>query len=116
MAVQGVLRGDPYDALGVPRNASPKMVKKAHRKLARANHPDRNPGNPKADHRFKEISEAYEMITGKVTKRAPTHDRGTFGASRATEQTGQAGGFQGGGIFGGCGPSASDFRIGREDL
>src|ERR687892_2617531 len=51
---------DPYKALGVDRKASAEEVKKAYRKLAREYHPDRNPGDEKAEERFKEIQQAYD--------------------------------------------------------
>jgi molecular chaperone DnaJ len=105
--VQGVLRGDPYDALGVPKDASSKVIKKAYRKLARANHPDRNPGDEVADLRFK-ITEAYEKITGK-SKIVKPSDRGTFSNSSTTPS-----GF-GGGIFGGP-PEATGFRRKPPDM
>lgn len=54
---------DYYQALGVARNADEKEIKKAFRKLAREYHPDMNPGNPEAERRFKEISEANEVLS-----------------------------------------------------
>ena len=53
---------DLYAALGVPRTASADDIKKAYRKLARKFHPDVNPGNRKAEERFKEISEANDIL------------------------------------------------------
>jgi DnaJ-class molecular chaperone len=54
---------DYYSILGVPKNAAEKDIKSAYRKLARKWHPDANPKNPKeAEERFKEISEAYEVL------------------------------------------------------
>ena len=53
---------DYYAALGVKKNASATAIKRAYRKLARTHHPDVNPGDPKAEQRFKEINEAYEVL------------------------------------------------------
>ena len=54
---------DYYKVLGVQRNASQDEIKKAFRKLARKHHPDVNPGDKKAEERFKEINEAYEVLS-----------------------------------------------------
>ena len=54
---------DYYEVLGVNRDASEEDVKKAYRKLAMKHHPDRNPDNPKAEERFKEAKEAYEILS-----------------------------------------------------
>jgi molecular chaperone DnaJ len=54
---------DYYEVLGVSRDASAKDIKKAYRKLALEFHPDRNPDNPEAETRFKEASEAYEVLS-----------------------------------------------------
>lgn len=54
---------DYYKTLGVPRSASPEEIKKAYRKLAMQYHPDRNKGDKGAEARFKEISEAYAVLS-----------------------------------------------------
>ena len=52
-----------YDILGVPRKSSDKDIRRAFRKLARQFHPDLNPGDSKAEERFKRINEAYEVLS-----------------------------------------------------
>jgi molecular chaperone DnaJ len=52
-----------YDVLGVAKNASQDEIKKAHRKLARQYHPDRNPGDASAEERFKEVQAAYDLLS-----------------------------------------------------
>ena len=54
---------DYYEVLGVSRGASEEEIKKAYRKLAKANHPDLHPGDKDAEARFKEINEAYEVLS-----------------------------------------------------
>lgn len=54
---------DYYAILGVPRDASDKDIKKAYRRLAREYHPDMNPNDPRAEEKFKEINEAYEVLS-----------------------------------------------------
>jgi len=54
---------DYYEILGVEKNASDDVIKKAYKKLALANHPDRNPGDEEAVGRFKEAAEAYEVLS-----------------------------------------------------
>jgi molecular chaperone DnaJ len=79
---------DLYEILGVSKNASPEEIKKAYRKLALQYHPDKNPGDKKAEEKFKEIAEAYAILSDQE-KRA-RYDR--FGHS-ATSGAGDFGGF-----------------------
>src|ERR1700719_1786333 len=54
---------DYYATLGVSKTATADEIRKAHRKLARKHHPDLNPGDKEADAKFKEIQEAYEVLS-----------------------------------------------------
>lgn len=67
------LMADYYDVLEVPRAATAEEIKKAYRKQALKFHPDKNPGDPDAEKRFKEISEAYEVLSD--DKKRQTYDR-----------------------------------------
>src|SRR5689334_23631488 len=79
-------RPDYYKTLGVGKNATDEEIKKAYRKLARQYHPDRNPGNKKAEERFKEISQAHDVLSDPEKRKA--YDRGQS----------PLGGFAGGGF------------------
>jgi molecular chaperone DnaJ len=70
------MRGDPYDVLGVARNADEKEIKKAFRALARELHPDVNRHDPEAEEKFKEAAEAYEILSD--TERRSVYDRFGF--------------------------------------
>jgi DnaJ-class molecular chaperone len=65
---------DPYQTLGVEKNASQEEIQKAYRQLAKKHHPDLNPGNKQAEEKFKEVSAAYDLL-GDADKRA-RFDRG----------------------------------------
>ena len=79
---------DYYEVLGVPKDATKDDIKKAYRKLAIANHPDKNPGNKAAEERFKEATEAYEVL-GDDQKRS-AYDQ--FGFAGVEGMGGGAGG------------------------
>ena len=85
---------DYYDVLGVERGASEADLKKAYRRLAMKFHPDRNSDDPKAEEKFKEATEAYEILTDDEKRAA--YDR--FG--HAGVDPNQGGGFGGQGNFG----------------
>ena len=78
---------DPYEMLGVARNASQDDIRKAYRKAAKETHPDLNPGKPEAEKRFKEVNAAYDII-GDAHKRK-RYDAGEIdetGAERRPER------------------------------
>src|SRR5262245_29356826 len=89
---------DFYEVLGVQRDASDEEIKRAYRKLASKYHPDRNPGDKSAETKFKEIQEAYDILSDK-TKRA-RYDQ--FGSADGS-------GFEGFG-GGGAGPGGFSFE------
>jgi len=90
---------DYYEVLEVHRNASDIEIKKAYRKLAIQFHPDKNPGDKAAEDKFKELSEAYEVLSD-AQKRAQYDQFGHAGVN--------AGGFSGGGFGFGAGTPFSD--------
>jgi curved DNA-binding protein CbpA len=70
---------DPYQVLGVPRDASAKDIKSAYRKLAKKYHPDQNPDDPKAQERFAEATQAYDVVGDEKARAA--YDRGEIDAA-----------------------------------
>ena len=60
---------DPYKVLGIFRDASQDDIRKAHRKLVRKYHPDANPEDPRAEGRFKEVQQAYEVLSDEKKRR-----------------------------------------------
>jgi molecular chaperone DnaJ len=108
-------RPDYYKTLGVGKNASEEEIKKAYRKLARRYHPDRNPGDKKAEERFKEISQAHDVLSDPDKRKA--YDRsgmlGGFGVPGGFDASNLGGNFSDilsnlfGGGGGGRGPAGA---------
>jgi molecular chaperone DnaJ len=95
---------DLYKVLGVAKGASEEEIKKAHRKLVRKYHPDRNPDDPQAEEKFKEIQGAYDTLSDPEKRREYDSGGGMFG--------GFGGGGPGGGPFGPGGAQADGFDVG----
>jgi molecular chaperone DnaJ len=121
MASQDWIEKDFYKILGVSKDVSDADLKKAYRKLAKDNHPDLHPGDAAAEARFKDISEAFDVLSDKEQRREYDAIRAMGGGARFTSGGQGAGfedvfsnlfgggGFQGGGFpgfggFGGFGP------------
>lgn len=89
---------DYYEVLGVAHNASEADVKKAYRRMAMKFHPDRNPGDKAAEEKFKEVQEAYEVLSD-ARKRAAYDQFGHAGVDPAAAAGAGAGGFGAGASF-----------------
>ncbi|MBC7684172.1 MAG: molecular chaperone DnaJ [Bdellovibrionales bacterium] len=87
---------DFYEILGVAKNSSEEEIKKSYRKLAMKYHPDRNPDSKESEEKFKEVKEAYEMLTNPEKREA--YDR--YGHAGVDPNMGGGGGFGGAGAGG----------------
>jgi curved DNA-binding protein len=111
---------DYYKVLGVERNASEKDIRKAYRKLARKYHPDVNPGDAQAEDKFKEINEAYEVLSD--AEKRGKYDQLGSSYQQWQRMGGQPGGFDwsnwasGGGQPGGFRVEYMDADMGGGDL
>jgi molecular chaperone DnaJ len=101
---------DFYKTLGVSKDASDAEIKKAYRKLARKYHPDANPGDAKAEEKFKEIGQAHQVLSDKESRAQYDQVRAMGGGARFSAGSGGPGGAAGGGfedvfsdLFGGGG-------------
>ena len=99
MSTKDWIEKDYYKVLGVSKDAKPEEIKKAYRKLARDNHPDQNPGNAAAEQRFKEISEANDVLSN-PDKRKEYDSGGAFGFGGGQGPFGPGRGAPQGGGFG----------------
>lgn len=105
MSTKDFIEKDYYKVLGVPKDATEAEIKKAYRKLARENHPDANKGNVKAEERFKEISEANDILGDPKKRKEYDEARALFGNGGFRPGPGAGGGgtfnFDLGDLFGG---------------
>jgi molecular chaperone DnaJ len=110
LSTKDFLEKDYYKTLGVAKGATADEIKKSYRKLARKYHPDANEGDAKAEARFKEISEAYTVLSDEKRRKEYDEARSLFGSGGprmpGTAGTSSYGGFDLGDLFGGAAGSA----------
>ena len=104
MSARDFVEKDYYAALGVAKDAKPAEIKKAYRALARDLHPDKNPGG---EARFKEVSEAYDVLSDPTKRKEYDEARSLFGAG-GSRGRGAPGGFDVSDLFGGAGGGLGD--------
>ncbi|ARQ69601.1 molecular chaperone DnaJ [Streptomyces marincola] len=128
MSTKDFIEKDFYKVLGVPKDATEAEIKKAYRKLARENHPDANTGDAKAEDRFKDVSEAYDVLGDPKRRKEYDEARALFGNGGFRQGPGGGGQFNfdlgdlfgggqpGGGPGGPAGPGAGGFGGGLGDV
>ncbi|HEY8721102.1 DnaJ C-terminal domain-containing protein [Pengzhenrongella sp.] len=119
MTGQDWMEKDFYAVLGVSKSADANEIKKAFRKLARSLHPDHNPGNAKAEAKFKEVGEAYAVLSDPEQRKQYDQLRAMTGGARFSAGPGGAGGSGGfedlfGGMFGGGGQGGTRVRYNQQ--
>ena len=92
------MKQDYYEVLGIGKQADEKEIKRAYRKLAKKYHPDMNPGDKVAEQKFKEVTEAYNVLSDKEKKKL--YDQFGFAAF---DEAGNARADAGSGFYGGAG-------------
>ncbi|MCG5215184.1 molecular chaperone DnaJ [Streptosporangium sp. KLBMP 9127] len=119
MSTKDYLEKDYYAVLGVPKTATAEEIKKAYRKLARQYHPDANQGSTETESKFKEVSEAYDVLSDAKRRKEYDEARALFG-SGVGSYAGGSGGSRGGGfpfdfgdLFGGTGGGAQSGGTGE---
>ena len=112
MTGQDWLEKDFYSVLGVSKDADAATIKKAYRKLARQEHPDHNPGDAKAEARFKDVGEAYAVLSDPEQRGQYDQLRAMAGGPRFTAGGRGGAGFEDvfGGMFGGGQPGGGRVR------
>jgi molecular chaperone DnaJ len=103
VSTKDFLEKDYYKILGVSKTATADEIKKSYRKLARRYHPDANKGEAKAEERFKEISEAYNVLSDSKRRKEYDDARSLFGGGGFRTPGSGQGGFDLGDLFGGAG-------------
>src|SRR3954453_3806496 len=107
MSTKDYIEKDYYKALGVAKDAPAAEIKKVYRKLARELHPDKNPGDAKAEARFKEVSEAYDVLSDPAKRKEYDEARSLFGSGGF----GGFGGFGAGAGAGGRQRTTTNFNV-----
>ncbi|MCC9311262.1 molecular chaperone DnaJ [Kitasatospora sp. RB6PN24] len=101
MSTKDYVEKDYYKVLGVPKDATTAEIKKTYRKLAREYHPDANKGDTKAEEKFKDISEAYDVLSDEKRRKEYDDARSLFGAGGMRGPGGNGYGFDFGDLFNG---------------